>query len=936
MANKKILEIVVKDKATPAIKKVDKALKNTSKQAVKTSKTASKSVNSLNDSLAVMPGPIQKIITGFKMLKVALISTGIGAIVVAAGALTGLFIAATAKGAEFSKQMSGLKAVLGEKGTTGAMKQLAQSAKDLGASTQFTATEVAGLQTEYAKLGKTVPQILAATEATLDLAASLEVGLAEAATLAGSVVNSFGLEAEDTQRVVDVLAKSTSSSSLDFGLLTESLKMAAPIARATGKSIEETAGLLGVLADNGVKGSIAGTGLSKVMSELNKKGLTFEEAYSKVNNSTDKLGTAQKLVGEIGAKSLLNLANSEEAIGKLTTTLENSGGAAKAMAEIKMDNLAGDTTKLSSAWDGFLLTLEDGNGIFMDLSRFAVQALTKIVTKITSVSRTFSAFFAELNASTGYLDAAGVAFDLYFLNIKSGLLLLKKAISKVPLIGKAIDKKQLEKDIDAVKNTYAELTKEAIKIAEESEARRQQGTFSERVQARIKTSIDQEYAEKKQKIDAEVAAKEDEKREERLKKQKAALEKYLAFKNKLENRQEDFDDKTEEQKLSRQKERDLKALNSIKVSKTKKREAELLIEKLYDGKFKELAAKRTAEAKRISDAKDVADQAAIDKAQKIQNKADADEIKKQDKQWNMLQELQNTAQEQELLLLAQQFDAKDELAAGNHELELALQIERLDQIQAINDKYLEIDKQKKKDAREWETLSELEKQDLIVEAAQNTLNIIGDIAAMQQEKFDNNNREILAAHEELNAKILANDSLTEEQKQQQLKESSDAKNKLIAENNIQAKKAFDLQKKVSIASAIIDTFMSATAAFRSLAGIPVVGPALGGVAAAAAVTAGMLNIQKIKNTKFEGAAAIPAPATAPAPATGGGGGGATSPSGGGTSPSQPPSFNVVGQSGFNQVAGALGSQPPVQAYVVAGNVTTAQQLNNNTIQQATF
>ena len=70
-----------------------------------------------------------------------------------------------------------------------------------------------------------------------------------------------------------------------------------------------------------------------------------------------------------------------------------------------------------------------------------------------------------------------------------------------------------------------------------------------------------------------------------------------------------------------------------------------------------------------------------------------------------------------------------------------------------------------------------------------------------------------------------------------------------------------------------------------------------------------------------------------------GGGGSSSPStstSGGASEPQAPSFNVVGQSGFNQVAGALGQQPPVQAYVVAGNVTTAQQLQNNTIQQATF
>ena len=934
MSNKKILEIVVKDKATPVIKKVDKALKNTGKQAAKTSKTASKSVGSLNDSLSMLPAPISRIITGFKMLRVALISTGIGAIIVAAGALAGLFISATIKGAAFAKQMSGLKAVLGEKGTEGAMKALGQSAKELGASTQFTATEVAGLQTEYAKLGKTVPEILAATEATLDLAASLEVGLAEAATLAGSVVNSFGLKAIDTQRVVDVLAKSTSTSTLDFGLLTESLKMAAPIARATGKTIEETAGLLGVLADNGIKGSIAGTGLSKVMSELNKQGLTFKEAYDKVNGATNKLSTAQKLVGEIGAKSLLNLAGSVEAIDILTESLENSEGAAKAMAEIKLDNLEGDTTKLSSAWDGFLLTIEDGNGIFMDLSRFFVQMLTKIITKITSVSRTFSAFFAELNASSGFLDASGVAFDLYFLNLKTGFLALKNVISKIPLIGKAIDKKQLQNDIDAVKNTYIELTNKAIKIAKEAQERREQGTFSERMQARIKSSINADFLAKKEKQDEKSDAKAAEANEERLAKRKEAYEKYLSFRNKLEARQEDFEDKTEEQKLERQKQRDLKTLNSMKVSKTKKKEAELLIEKFYDDKFNELEAKRIETAKIASDKAFDVKKIANEKAVALQNKADAEEVKKQDKQWLMLQELQNSAQEQELLLLAMQFDAKDAFAKGNHELEVALAIERHNQIQEINDKFAKLDKEKLTEREEWEATSNEKKQELFVQAAQNTLSIIGDLAAMSQEKFENINRGIIEEQEVLNAKIIANDKLTEKQRQEQLAQVAISKNKLINENNKQAKKAFDLQKKVSIASAIIDTFMSAQAAFRSLAGIPVVGPVLGGIAAGAAVAGGLLNIQKIKNTKFEGAAAIPAPTATASPTGGGGGGGG----GGGasTSPSQPPSFNVVGQSGFNQVAGALGSQPPVQAFVVAGAVTTQQQLNNATINQATF
>ena len=87
--------------------------------------------------------------------------------------------------------------------------------------------------------------------------------------------------------------------------------------------------------------------------------------------------------------------------------------------------------------------------------------------------------------------------------------------------------------------------------------------------------------------------------------------------------------------------------------------------------------------------------------------------------------------------------------------------------------------------------------------------------------------------------------------------------------------------------------------------------------------AGAAQIATIATTQFK-------------PSGGGGTAPSTGTSGGGASQPQAPSFNVVGQSGFNQIAGALGQQPPTQAFVVAGDVTTAQQLQNNTIQQATF
>jgi hypothetical protein len=150
-------------------------------------------------------------------------------------------------------------------------------------------------------------------------------------------------------------------------------------------------------------------------------------------------------------------------------------------------------------------------------------------------------------------------------------------------------------------------------------------------------------------------------------------------------------------------------------------------------------------------------------------------------------------------------------------------------------------------------------------------------------------------------------------------------NLFAGESEEQQKKAFKVQKAAGIAQALIDTYSSATAAYNSLVGVPFVGPALGIAAAAAAVTGGLLNVKQIQATQFQGGA---------------GGGGDTSPnySASTGSESQAPDFNIVGQSGFNQIATALGqnNSTPVKAYVVSGDVTTAQALDNNIIDTATF
>lgn len=134
-----------------------------------------------------------------------------------------------------------------------------------------------------------------------------------------------------------------------------------------------------------------------------------------------------------------------------------------------------------------------------------------------------------------------------------------------------------------------------------------------------------------------------------------------------------------------------------------------------------------------------------------------------------------------------------------------------------------------------------------------------------------------------------------------------------------AKKAFQVQKAANIASALITTYQNATSAYASqFTPIPTPdSPIRGGIAAGIAVASGLANVAKISQQKFEGGSAA-----------GGGGGGGSS------IPSVAPSFNVVGNSGMNQLAQI--QQTPMQAYVVSGEVTSAQALDRNRVKNATL
>lgn len=591
----KVINVVVKTQgAEKNVKKLGTSLDETNKKG----KATGVGISGIFSGIA---GGVKSAIPALNAFKGALISTGVGAIVVAVGGLITLMSKSLGKATEFSKAMSSVAAVSGASAEE--LAALTQSAKDLGSSTAFTAVQVAELQTELAKLGFTTSEIIDATGATLDLAASLDVGLADAATLAGSTLRAFGLDTTETQRVVDVMAKSASSSALDFASLTESLKLVAPTSRAVGLTIEETTAMLGALANSGLKGSVAGTGLSKTFIELNKKGLTLEEAFAKINSSSNKLNTAIDLVGVVGAKSLQTLANSAADIDVLTGSLNEAEGAAKLLAETRLDNLAGDTTKLSSAWEGFLLNIEDGTGALNKLARGGIQFLTKSIEFLQDAISVTAFVFQDGWRSIKEYTGAGVDISAGFFNkfgatIKVFANEAMLSISEIPLIGRAIPKELVEANL-----------KLAEKQLEESNERIQKGVDRYNQENLMQQTAWGRYAIQKEEEAKSLARKQSAKQaaaleeeiteevnQEALDAEKKRLEEVAKLRDKFKKAQEDLDAKTEEQKLELQRQRAIAELDALKTTEEEKRQLLLDINALYDQKEAELA-----EAKRLSD-----------------------------------------------------------------------------------------------------------------------------------------------------------------------------------------------------------------------------------------------------------------------------------------------------------------------------------------------
>lgn len=330
---------------------------------------------------------------------------------------------------DFEAQMKTVAAVSGASAKE--LKSLSNTARRLGRDTVFTAKEVGQLQENLARLGFSAPQINVAAESILALAQATGIELADAAEIAGQAVRQMGLDVEQTSQVADVFALVTARSAANMAGLRESMAEFGPIAASMGLSLEATAALIGKLADAGISGSKAGTALKAIYVSLSEKGRTFTDVLSDVRDGTIGVTEATELVGRRGLPALLALADlGENEIKTLAYELENSAGAASAMAAVMDNSLAGTLKRTRSALESAAIELGNEFGPVVEKLATLVQRLAQAFVKANPFIKTMIKVFLTMGIVIGPLVLMFGAFAIVLSKVRTEMAAAATAMNR--------------------------------------------------------------------------------------------------------------------------------------------------------------------------------------------------------------------------------------------------------------------------------------------------------------------------------------------------------------------------------------------------------------------------------------------------------------------------------------------------------------------------
>ncbi|MBE6089541.1 MAG: phage tail tape measure protein [Clostridium beijerinckii] len=333
--------------------------------------------------------------------------------------IAGIGAAAVGASMDFEAQMSKVKAISGAVGEE--FDGLRNQAIQLGADTNFSASEAASGMENLASAGFKTQEIMAAMPGMLDLAAAGGVNISDASDIAASTLRGFGMEAKDVTHVADALAKAAGDTNAEIMDTGDAMKYIAPVAHSLGLSFEDTTAAIGMLSNAGIKGSQAGTTLRGALVNLAKPtdsaaklmenlGMNFFNAQGKLLPMTDIIqilkdktsGLTQEqkasafavLFGKEAMSGMLALVDQgPDKFKELTDTLKNCDGASKEMAGTMQDNLKGSIEAMKGSIETAAIKIGD---VLAPMIKSCAGWIADLVNKFSALSPETQAFIVKM------------------------------------------------------------------------------------------------------------------------------------------------------------------------------------------------------------------------------------------------------------------------------------------------------------------------------------------------------------------------------------------------------------------------------------------------------------------------------------------------------------------------------------------------------------
>lgn len=369
-----------------------------------------------------------------------------------------------APGYEFETGMSKVQALTRLDKNSEEYKALREQARQLGATTAFTANEVAQGQSFYAMAGFKPEQIQNAMKGTLSMSLAGDIDLATTADIGSNILTGFKLNSDEMNRVSDTLVATFTRSNTNLNMLGDTMKYVAPVASGLGVDLETAAVAAGKLGDAGIQGSMAGTSLRSILGRLaeppkqaadaleelniktrdakgNLRGLP--EILADLDKKTKKMGTAQRagyfkhIAGEeaFSALSVLTDQAGSGELQKMIAEVKAAKGEAQKVADTMTDNLDGDLKNLTSAWED--VGIQIFGGVDSPLRDIA-KSITDIISKVGDWAKRnpeLANTLTKIALALGVILAVGGAIVLMLAAMLGPVAMLKLSMSVLGIKG---------------------------------------------------------------------------------------------------------------------------------------------------------------------------------------------------------------------------------------------------------------------------------------------------------------------------------------------------------------------------------------------------------------------------------------------------------------------------------------------------------------------